>query len=331
MIAFMNKFTHSALGALVTVLSFGVVMAVTANSDAKAATPLSEITITQDRVYLGDLFDGLSPEQAETPIARSPAPGREVVLNRQWVARLIEAHGVRLADPSDTLPQMTVRRESVTISGEAIIEAIRTALDEQASMPFGDRVELSMDRTPDAVHLPDSAESDISIQDLSLDRSSGRFTGRAVIGVDGQEHMTLPVSGRARSMIAIPVLNTRLGRQAVITDSHLDWVEVDAMRLDSAVLHDVSDIVGMTPRRGIVPNAPIREHDLAAPIIVSRGDRITMIVRHGALSLSAQGRALEDGAQGQTIRVMNVDSNQTVEGVVEGGGHVLVFSESGNS
>lgn len=323
----MNKLTQTAFSALV-IAALGFLASTAATDGAEAASPRSEIVITEDRVYLGDLFDGLDQGQAETPIARSPAPGREVVLDRRWVARLMQAHGVTLDDAATTLPQMTVRRESVAITGDAIIEAIRVELDDEASLPFGDRLEISMDRTPDDVHLPDDAETEISIRDLSVDRSSGRFTGQAVIAGGDQEYATLPVSGRARSMVTVPVLNTRLGRQSIIADTDLDWVEVDAMRLDSAILHDPSDIVGMTPRRGIVPNSPIREHDLAAPTIVSRGDRVTMIVRHGALALSAQGRALEEGSRGQVIRVMNIDSNQTVEGVVEGGGQVLVVSGS---
>lgn len=298
---------------------------------ADAASPREDIAINGDRVYLGDLFDGLDAGQAETPIARSPAPGREVVLDRRWVAQLMQAHGITLDDGAGGLPQMTVRRESITITGDAILEALRLELSSQDSIPFGDRLEVTLDRTPENIHLTDDADANIEIRDLSLDRSSGRFSGNAVLAGNDRDHATIPVSGRARSMITIPVLSTRVGRRTVITANDLDWVEVDAMRLDSAVIHDASSIVGMTPRRGIVPNTPIRDHDLAAPIIVSRGDRITMIVRHGSLALSAQGRALEDGARGQTIRVMNIDSNQTVEGVVDASGQVRVLAGSGAS
>ncbi|MGY9002469.1 MAG: flagellar basal body P-ring formation chaperone FlgA [Rhodospirillales bacterium] len=42
------------------------------------------------------------------------------------------------------------------------------------------------------------------------------------------------------------------------------------------------------------------------------------------MSLSAQGKALEDGAKGDTVRVHNIRSKNIVEGVVTGDGKVRV-------
>jgi len=43
---------------------------------------------------------------------------------------------------------------------------------------------------------------------------------------------------------------------------------------------------------------------------------VTMLFRHGALVISARGRALIDGSEGEIIRVLNVDSGRTVEATV---------------
>ena len=42
------------------------------------------------------------------------------------------------------------------------------------------------------------------------------------------------------------------------------------------------------------------------------------------MTLIARVKAAEDGAKGQTIRVLNTRSNRTVEGVVVGPGRVVV-------
>jgi flagella basal body P-ring formation protein FlgA len=42
------------------------------------------------------------------------------------------------------------------------------------------------------------------------------------------------------------------------------------------------------------------------------------------MSLSAQGKALQDGTQGETVRVMNTQSNRMVEGIVDGPGSVVI-------
>ena len=43
---------------------------------------------------------------------------------------------------------------------------------------------------------------------------------------------------------------------------------------------------------------------------------VTILVKEGLMQLTAQGRALEDGQVGESIKVMNVYSNKTVYAVV---------------
>jgi flagella basal body P-ring formation protein FlgA len=80
----------------------------------------------------------------------------------------------------------------------------------------------------------------------------------------------------------------------------------------------------MSPRRVLSAGAPVRLGDLRPPVVVARGSRVTMQVRYGALTVTAGGRALEDGAMGAVIRVVNVDSSRTVEAVVTGPNQVAV-------
>jgi flagellar basal body P-ring formation protein FlgA len=49
-----------------------------------------------------------------------------------------------------------------------------------------------------------------------------------------------------------------------------------------------------------------------------------VLLQMGSLSLSVQGRAVEEGARGDTIRVLNTTSNRQIEGVVVGPDTVAV-------
>jgi flagella basal body P-ring formation protein FlgA len=49
-----------------------------------------------------------------------------------------------------------------------------------------------------------------------------------------------------------------------------------------------------------------------------------VLLQTGNLSLSVQGRAIEEGARGDTIRVFNSASNRQIEGVVVGPDTVAV-------
>jgi hypothetical protein len=58
--------------------------------------------------------------------------------------------------------------------------------------------------------------------------------------------------------------------------------------------------------------------------MVRRGDAVTLVYQVPGVSLSMRARALEDGAVGQSVRLLNTSSNRTVEGVVTGPGAARV-------
>lgn len=60
---------------------------------------------------------------------------------------------------------------------------------------------------------------------------------------------------------------------------------------------------------------------ITKPKLVRQGQAVTLAVRSGTLTITAQGRALADGREGDPIRVVT-PSSRTVEGIVEAAGTV---------
>ncbi len=58
--------------------------------------------------------------------------------------------------------------------------------------------------------------------------------------------------------------------------------------------------------------------------MISKGDIVTMQFRSGGLTLTASGRAAEDGGRNATIRIINERSRLTIEGRVIAPGQVVV-------
>lgn len=61
------------------------------------------------------------------------------------------------------------------------------------------------------------------------------------------------------------------------------------------------------------------------PKLVRRGEPVTLAVRSGTLTITAQGRALADGREGDLVRVVT-PSSRTVEGTVDAAGTVRIAS-----
>lgn len=81
---------------------------------------------------------------------------------------------------------------------------------------------------------------------------------------------------------------------------------------------------GVVPAGGIVPGAPPAARPAAAEMVIKPRDRVTMVVKLGASTVSAVGEAQQGGAVGQMIPVQNVDSKKTLTARVTGPGTVEV-------
>lgn len=81
---------------------------------------------------------------------------------------------------------------------------------------------------------------------------------------------------------------------------------------------DAARIAGLEARVTLFPGRPIAEGDLAPPAMVERNQIVTIRFRKGALLIEAEGRALDRGAEGARVRVMNLLSRASVIGRVRG-------------
>ena len=89
-------------------------------------------------------------------------------------------------------------------------------------------------------------------------------------------------------------------------------------------LTKAEDAVGREARYAIYAGRPIRAKDLTEPALIERNTIVTLVFEKGGLRISTDGRALDRAAVGDTVRVMNIGSRQTIVGRVAPDGRVFV-------
>jgi flagella basal body P-ring formation protein FlgA len=317
----------TALAVTALALSFGAGPAAAERDNTAAfGQPVAlntDITVDGDTVTLNHLFSGLG-DRGATPIARAPAPGEEVRLPADWLSRVARAYQIDWR-PASNLQQASLRRAAQRIGGERIVAAIRAELTARG---VDGELEVQLDNRDIALILPVDAPAKVTVAGFSYDRNSGRFTAN-VMAPDAQRPLArATVSGKALSMIEVPVLNRRVGRDEVIGQRDIAWVSRPADAVTANHIRDARKLVGMSARRSIRPDRPVRETDITAPVLVPRNSLVTLMLQTDRMRLTAQGRALQDGAQGEVIRVVNTKSNTTVSGVVVADGTVTVEAGS---
>ncbi|PWC40841.1 flagellar basal body P-ring formation chaperone FlgA [Azospirillum sp. TSO22-1] len=159
------------------------------------------------------------------------------------------------------------------------------------------------------------------VENLYYNPVQARFAAELVVpGTTAR----LPVSGRAYGTVDVPVLSHRVSPGDTIAAGDVDWVELRADQAGTDVAATEAQLIGMTPKRGIPVNQPVRIRDLQSPRIVDKGSLVTITLETGSMSLSTQGKALQEGGKGDVIRVVNTASNRIVEAVVSGPSRVSV-------
>lgn len=84
------------------------------------------------------------------------------------------------------------------------------------------------------------------------------------------------------------------------------------------------DALGLEARVSIYAGRPIRQTDLGPAAVIDRNQIVSLVFSTGGLRILTEGRALERGGIGDTIRIMNLASRATVAGQIAADGHVYV-------
>lgn len=200
-----------------------------------------------------------------------------------------------------------------------IVEALRLSL--QAKGLSGD-IRIALAKRPRVMRVP----QDATIMVLGLDYAprTNRFSAR--IGATGPDadDRSFRLTGRAVPVIAMPALTRTVPAGDIIEKADISWIEIEAGRLPRDALADIDAIVGKSARRPLPAGRLLRQRDVSTPVVVRKGDLVTMVVIAPGLQLSATGRVLENGGRGDLVRVMNIGSKRTVQAVVWSSGQVRI-------
>lgn len=86
-----------------------------------------------------------------------------------------------------------------------------------------------------------------------------------------------------------------------------------------------SDVIGQEARVVLYAGRPILPGDIGPPALITRNQIVRIAFVGGGLSIVTEGRALERGAVGDRVRIMNLNSRATLFGQVQADGSVRVF------
>ncbi|MFC4725110.1 flagellar basal body P-ring formation chaperone FlgA [Glycocaulis abyssi] len=310
---------------MMRMLTAALILAIlgTAYAAAQQNVLLRERVVVEGAVVtLGDLFEGVEGEAAQVTLARAPQPGARTFLDPAWVSRQASRNGLEWANATG-IERVAVERASQSLSAGDIAELIAAHMYRET----GRSHEVTLSNRMMSIHAPIDAAAAPEIVRLELDGRTGPFRAE-IRSHEGGDPVT--VTGRADPVLDVPVLARPLARGEVIEAGDIEWVRMRSDRIRADAITSETALVGQEARRALRAGEALRGYDLREPAAITRGETVALVFQSGPLTLTARARALENAALGQTARFVNLQSNRTVEGVVEGPGRARVTGASGH-
>ena len=310
------------------ILPFLLALALSVLAPPAAAAPAAEaapvtlrqsVTVSGGMVRLGDLFVPAG-DKAEAAVAYAPAPGKRAIFDARWLYRVARAYGLNWR-PLGNNEKAVVVRESIVIGRREIADTILAALVDKG-VDADMQVELSNRML--RIHIPSDSTTTVAVEDVAYDPRTRRFIAIVAAPADDPAARRIRVTGRVHRVIDVPVLTRRVLAGEVIRERDVKWIAMRGDRLQRDTIQDPGALIGKSPRRGLRAGVPVRVSDVRLPVLVPRRSLVTITYRVRSMTLTARGRALEDGGAGDTVRVANIQSNTVVQAVVTGVNRVSV-------
>lgn len=290
-------------------------------SQAKAVELKSNALIEGSVITLGDIFYDLPANESKV-LGPAPRPGKDMILNARTLLRVAIALDLNWRPASNT-EHIVLKRAATLISKDDIEKSLISNIRKNGYQ--GD-FELDFPAQTSEIILPADQEATFEIGELNIDNQDERFTATIYAPTKSDPVQTLNIAGAIHSIVKVPVLRQTMRNGSIINDEDLDYISVRTKDLNHDVILKAENLVGMTPRRMAFNGKPLTDNDIQAPQIVERGQTVTMIFNSGMIELTAMGRALESGAKGDTIRVVNANSSRNVQAIISGEQEVHVKS-----
>jgi len=288
-----------------------------------APTLKQQSVIERDMVQLGDLFAELpAAVNPAIEVAHAPAPGQRMTFDAGTLLNIANSQHVGW-QPSSRFNQVVVERTGQVISPTAIHDAVVAALV-AAGMPDNADVALDNDRAQlaIAVDLPATVRAEAPLYDPAKPRFEATVSAPA--DAPDAERVTIRVMGKVFRTVDVPVLVRPVATGEVIRARDIQMVRMHADQVGPTNINDPDKLADKSARRVLPAGQPIRVSDVGATVLVIKNNLVNVTINTTRLSIVMQGKALEDGAEGETVRVVNTRSNKIVQGVVSGKGEVIV-------
>lgn len=291
--------------------------------DNVIARPLlrAQVNVSADIVRIGDFVENAG-EAANIALFRAPDPGMTGTVPAAQILDVLRAHQVIGVD-AQSIENVQVTRLSRTIDSRTVEQAVARAIAHRGGLGEAEDITIRFDSDLRDIQLPASESGELRLVRASYNAQTARFDASFTLTQRNGAMLQLRYTGTAMELVETVVLTHAVERGFTLGPSDIR-IERRAKSEAAADWVNSKHAIGMATRRTMRAGQPLRDADLSKPELVQRNENITIIYESTGVYLTIRGKALEGGAMGDVVPVMNLQSKRTIQAVVSGFNQVTV-------
>lgn len=280
------------------------------------------VTVANEIVRIGDLVEnaGLA---ANTAIFRAPDLGTTGTVPVRAVLDAVRPYGLIGVDVRG-LSEVSVTRASRTIATDEIEALIVRALLARYNLGKVENLKVMFERDVRPIILDASVTADLSLARMSYEPGTRRFDATFELASGGRAQWRYTGSAVETVEVAVPL--RAFAKGDIVKANDLAFERRPKNEFMSEPPAVPAEAAGMAVRRAVRAGAPLRAADLARPELVQKNDTVMLHYEVPGIVITMRGKAVDSGAEGEIVGVLNVNSKRTIQGVVTGPGRVTVFA-----
>lgn len=282
---------------------------------------LEKVSAGHKRVTLLDLVDHATiPEDwrktmAGVDIGEAPSGGAQKYIDpknlKPFLCRFIDSQGTASSRVQIHMPEkIVVERKSTELSQEQIEAIYRKFVMENA--PWNPQDIVIQRITISGLPVIPAGEVNHEVVPSPREKFLGNVTVAVNFYVDGEKARSLKVAGKVDVYQNVVQLNRPLRQNETITEADIEIQRINIAETPDRYVTQPEQVINKRLVRSVGARQPLEPRHLDRPLVLKKGDPVTIVYDQPGLKVTAKGQAQENGSSGSTIRVHNVASNKTV-------------------
>lgn len=277
-------------------------------------------TVEGKEIYLGDIASIKTNDASiletlrKIHICQSANPGSSVKINISYIKSRARQQGIQIESLVWDCPEnITIQTKSQVISTKDIQLYAENFIKEKL-MKADAIINIQPTKDLKPIILP-YGKMDIKVDSFSRYPINGYYSLRFTFLINGREYGKQIIPFNIEVIKEIVTASKPIEINKIISEDDLTITAKD-IGLSFDVFYEKEKLIGKKAKKSIGKDSFITSDMIETPPIIKKGDLIAIVFESSSLKITTQGKAMENGINGQVIRVVNTSSLKELQAQV---------------